>query len=307
MEPRNRRQGYTLIELMVALGVLAIVTAQLFVVFTTQKKAYITNERILDVQEDARLVVDLLVSEARMAGFMVQRMNGISSLDAQGGNGSDTLCVSDPSVMNETQVTNASQKFAGGSITAIDGSGARITVASLAAFDIDGDGGVDFDEGRGIVLSDGTNTHCARVTDVDTAGLDLEFEPDIEDTAPWNAGAVRIVPAVVYEVEAGVGLRRNNMLLSAEVEDLQAEFGVDVNLDDVVDETDPAEFPLDTLQGSNPARVRSVRLSVVTRTSQNDPDYGGPGHPEVANNPAGPDDGFRRRRFVASVLPRNLL
>jgi prepilin-type N-terminal cleavage/methylation domain-containing protein len=307
MKTRVRREGYTLIELMVALGVLAIVTAQLFVVFTTQKKAYVTNDRILDVQEDARLVMDLVVSEARMAGFMVQRMNGISSLDAAGGNGSDILCVSDPSVMDETRVINASQKFDGGAITSIDGSGMHITVAAATSFDVDGDGGVDFDEGRGIVLSDGTHTHCARVTEVDVAGLDLEFEPEIEDTAPWTVGSVRIVPAVVYEIEAGAGLRRNNMLLSAEVEDLQAEFGVDVNLDEVVDEEDPAEFPLDTLEGSNPARVRSVRLSVVTRTSQSDPDYSGPGHPEVANNPAGPDDGFRRRRFVASVLPRNLL
>jgi len=47
------------------------------------------------VQEDARLVLDLIAFDARQAGFMVPRIAGVSSEDG-GANGPDRLCVSDP-------------------------------------------------------------------------------------------------------------------------------------------------------------------------------------------------------------------
>jgi hypothetical protein len=194
-------------------------------------------------------------------------------------------------------------------VSALDAGGDIATLSSAAEFDIDSDTNDDFIEGRGIIISDGVNTHCARITVIDTATRQIEYEPLIDDPTVYTLASTRAVPAVVYEVAAGggLGLSRNNMLLSSEVEDLQVEFGVDANLDDVVDETDTAEFPLDTLSGSSPERVRNVRLTVITRTAQDDPEYDGPGFPGAANRDAGAADGFRRRRFVARVLPRNLL
>lgn len=305
---RRSETGFTLVELLIALFVLAVVTSQLFLVFTTQKEAYVTNERILDVQEDARLVMDLLVSETRMAGFMVDGETAISSVDG-GAGGSDIFCVSDPGVFDETEVVTAVERFDSAVVSALDAGGDIATLSSAAEFDLDSDGNVDFVEGRGIIISDGANTHCARITLIDTATRQIDYAPLIDDPTAYALASTRAVPAVVYEVGAGggLGLSRNNMLLSSEVEDLQVEFGVDANLDDVLDETDSAEFPLDTLTGTSPERVRSVRLTVITRTAQADPEYDGPGFPGAANRDAGASDGFRRRRFIARALPRNLL
>ena len=47
-------------------------------------------------------------------------------------------------------------------------------------------------------------------------------------------------------------------------------------------------------------------MTVVARTLQNDAEYTGPGLPGSANRNPGPTDGFRRRRFVATVAPRNM-
>ena len=305
---RRDRSGYTLVELLVALAVLGILTAQLFVVFSSQKRAYVNNERILDVQEDARLVMDLLTTEVRMAGYMVPQRSGVSSRD--GGTGSpDTLCVSDPSVLDEDDVRTEDDRYDRASIASIASGGAAVTLSSIAELDVDGDGDTDeFSADAGIILADASHSHCAIITDVDAATGEIEFTPAIPLYASWTVSQIRAAPAIVYEVDAsGLGLTRNSLLLSGEVEDLQVEYGVDVNDDELVDTGSSAEWPLDDLDGVDAADVRSVRLTVTTRTTQADAEYAGPGRAAAANRNAGAGDGFRRRRFVASVLPRNLL
>ncbi len=296
--------GYTLIELLVAMAVLAILTSQLFLVFNTQKRVYVTNERVLDVQEDARLVMDLLVNETRMAGYMIPRVAGISSIDG-GGGAADTFCVSDPGALDEGVVRSANARFTRARVAAFVGL-ATITLASVADLDVDANGSTDFAAGQGIVIADGNRSHCATITAVNGVSGQVEFDPVIPNPALFSVTNTRTAPAVIYEVGAG-GLTRNGMMLSAEVEDLQVEYGVDVDNDDLMEPNVSAEWPLDDLDGVNSSRVRAVRLTVVTRTPQNDAEYDGPGLPASANRGAGAPDGFRRRRFTASVLPRNLL
>jgi hypothetical protein len=198
-----------------------------------------------------------------------------------------------------------------------------VTVTSLAQLNIDNDGAsaVDFvapaggNPGGGIIISNGAAGHCAQITDI--TGTKITFDQLIPNTGPPIVGgvlasfsadltAIRAVPAVVYRVAGGLGLTRNGLMISAEVEDLQVEFGVDRNLDDQLTGT---EFPIHVLPGENADQVRSIRISVVARSTQGDPDYVGPDRhlPATANRNAGALDTFLRRRFIASVTPRNLL
>ena len=110
----------------------------------------------------------------------------------------------------------------------------------------------------------------------------------------------------MYQVGGGVGglgLMRNGLLLSAEVEDLQIEFAVDVNADNLI--TAPAEFPINDLTGFDSSRILGAQITVTTRTAQADPRFNG-AYPASANRAAGPADNFRRRRFITSSRPRNL-
>ena len=78
MRDLYRQDGFTLLELLIAVSILVIVTSQLFMVFSSQKRTFSANQRVLDVQEDARLVLDLIAFDARQAGYMVPRIVGVS-------------------------------------------------------------------------------------------------------------------------------------------------------------------------------------------------------------------------------------
>jgi hypothetical protein len=99
------------------------------------------------------------------------------------------------------------------------------------------------------------------------------------------------------------------MLLSTQVEDLQVEFGVDANNDGDID-TDPVagEFPVHDLNSSNPSRVRTVRLSVMTRTRLENIKLPPAARQALANRNAATDtDRFGRRIISVTAAPRNLL
>ena len=101
-----------------------------------------------------------------------------------------------------------------------------------------------------------------------------------------------MAPAVIYEVTVA-GLRRNNLLFSSQVEDVQIEFAI------------PGTFPLHSIDGSSPGAVQGVRLSVVARTDRDDINLIAGQRPAVANRDAGADDQFRRRLFTSAIAPRN--
>jgi hypothetical protein len=111
-----------------------------------------------------------------------------------------------------------------------------------------------------------------------------------------------VAPAVVYET-TGTGLRRNNLLFSAQVEDVQVEFGVDSNGDG---DLTGGEFPIHSLVAATDA-VLNVRVSVVTRTTRDDLGFLDGGRPAIANRVAGPTDTLRRRIAVNTIAPRNFL
>lgn len=337
MKDLRRQDGFTLLELLIAVTVLVIVTSQLFMVFSSQKRTFHANQRVLDVQEDARLVLDLIAFDARQAGFMVPRAVGVSSED--GGNAAaDRFCISDPSYFAEpvvgtpTVLDSRSEHFTTTAITSYSTS--QITVATAdvdgsAAFD--GSGPDDFGgTTRGIIISDGRQSLCALIqadSDGDPTTIQIDRDPD------WGAGglnfdgnpAVRAAPAVIYELNPATNtLTRNGMTLANSVEDFQVEYWVDNRTRNGAIDGAPSdantEFPIHDLNADpgwamDTSRVRRVRVSVITRTDMREvnPDgtekiTGMSGRPALANrNAAAAPDGFQRRRFVATVMPKNLM
>ena len=89
----HSQAGFSLIELMVAVVVMGVVTAQLFVVMGNQKKIYSSNERAVDTQETARMTLDLISFDTRMGGYMVPTWTAVSSVDG-GTDKPDRFCVS---------------------------------------------------------------------------------------------------------------------------------------------------------------------------------------------------------------------
>jgi prepilin-type N-terminal cleavage/methylation domain-containing protein len=53
MRTIERREGVTLVEVLAAVVILVVISAQPFLVFDTQKETYINSERALEAQEGA--------------------------------------------------------------------------------------------------------------------------------------------------------------------------------------------------------------------------------------------------------------
>lgn len=61
--------GFTLIELMFGLAIAMIVIVAAFTVLTTTSKAVRANDQTVDTQQNARIAMDLIASDIRVAGF----------------------------------------------------------------------------------------------------------------------------------------------------------------------------------------------------------------------------------------------
>jgi prepilin-type N-terminal cleavage/methylation domain-containing protein len=300
MRRQSLSQGFTMIELLVAVAIMAVVTASVLSVFATQHKTYVGQERVLEVQQDARLVAEMVLADVRAAGLLMPPFTAIAGRDG-GTSGPDVLCVSDPSVLNETEILAALAPFDGANLFALVDDDDTTVELVASTMDVDADGDDDFAVNAGIILSDGGDTHCARVTDV--TGNVVTFVPATPAGFLVGTASGRAAPAVIYEL-TGPGFLRNTILLSAQVENVQVEYAIDADDDGAIGNT---EFPIHDMTASDPSLIRGLRLSVITRTPSEDPEFRGSGMPAAGNHDPGSADGFVRRRFTANVAARNLL
>lgn len=293
----HRASGFSLVELMVAVVVMAIVTSQLLFSFSQQHTSSLEHERTIEIQEEVRLIKDVVLKDMRIAGFMVPQYAAIASRDG-GTAASDAICVSDSSVIDDTTLADATSRFSGATVsTAFAGASTSVAVNS-GTTDIDSDGDVDFTIGDGVILANGTASHCATVTG--RTATSITFTPATPSTFSMTPGD-SVVPAVIYTV-TGTTLSRNNMVLSSHIEDLQAEFGVDADRNGTVE---GAEFPLDDLSGQEYELVENVRIHLTAREQRTEEGFPGQ-FAAIANRVAGSADNFKRRRVTGDAVLRNL-
>jgi type IV pilus assembly protein PilW len=65
----SKQRGMALIELLVALVVCAVVIAAIYRVFTAQSNAYVVQDQVVEVQQNIRSAMEIIVRDLRMAGF----------------------------------------------------------------------------------------------------------------------------------------------------------------------------------------------------------------------------------------------
>ncbi len=65
----KRSKGLTLIELLVAMAISAILTAALYRTFIGQHRTYTVQEQVVDMQQNVRVAISRMMREIRIAGF----------------------------------------------------------------------------------------------------------------------------------------------------------------------------------------------------------------------------------------------
>lgn len=66
---KEHTQGFTLIELMIALALSSVIMITMFTAFRSQQKSYNSQEEIVDLQQTMRAGLSIMADDLRMAGY----------------------------------------------------------------------------------------------------------------------------------------------------------------------------------------------------------------------------------------------
>ncbi len=327
-------------ELMVAVGILAIVIAGLLGSFTTQHRTYVVVDQTTEAQQSVRTVADLMERDLRLAGFLVPEAAAACGWDAT--NGPDTLFISNTDVLRTVDALpdtdpNRLVPLQNGNLGALvqgiapGGAvppGAGTINLDFNYVDVPADG-PDFAVNGGVIVMDRNDANarvaCGIITNIDITGTTL--------TVNWNGTGfnasgspdVIAVPAHVYSVTVPGGglpnqLQRDGLGLAQDIEDFQLAFFFDADDDRNVDPDEMFGDGVDAAGGVDssvydPANtdgttLREVRINLVGVTRDPDPrqEYV-QGMPQALENRllgVPPADRFRRRVHTATVRIRNV-
>lgn len=357
------RAGFTLIEMMISVAVLAVITVYMTGMLMQQSRGYEVVEDVSTAQQAERAIGDLLERDLLATGMLVRAGGVVSGVDNTAVEGTDVLCVTDPDAIADP--TSAGEGLFGIRITSgFTGSASNtlnLTVPTLeqrddatagvvATYDNSGpadnvpDSDFVFAPGTplrgGVVVIDANNpasgSRCGLITGVSTGPMRLtvDWRITVDGNALANPATVVVpgadwvaIPAHIYYVRpARPGqapeLMRDGMLLADDVEDLQVAYFHDADRDGNCDanEWSGGDCPNAGVQGFNAydawardnCSLRAIRVNFVVRSASQDPQA--LANPATANSaflrtenaPARAGlDGFRRRAYSRTVLPRN--
>ena len=317
-----RNSGFTIIELMIASAILAIVMVFTMQTFTVNNRTYVKIDSVVDTQQSVRAVTSILERDLRHAGMMVPEGAAVCGVDNDGA--PDLLYISDHTATNPA---NAIGFFDGariqGGVSDVTGN-PWLTLDTLViepgtpdpSYDTDGNGVNDSDfnkNGGGVIIVDMMNLDrgsvCGIVEDVNLGTNQIKVLPKTAGLGPLTgAYALTAVPALEYRIDTA-RLYRNNLLLANGIEDLQLAYFLDTNGNNVVDVGEiRGDSATDYLAAtSNASFLRWVRLNIVARTRSEDERFT-QGFFQATENrdPVAGQDGFRRRVYTAIVRMRNV-
>jgi prepilin-type N-terminal cleavage/methylation domain-containing protein len=317
-----RNSGFTIIELMVASAIFAIVMVFTLQIFTVNNRAYIKIDSVVDTQQSVRAISSILERDLRHAGMMVPEGAAICGIDNT--NAPDLLYISDHTAINPVDAigTFDGARVLGG-VTQVNSGTATLGLDTLViepdtpdpSYDTDGNGvnDSDFNEnGGGVIITDLSDPDrgsvCGLVENVNLGTNSITI--DIKTASFDAAGSATLiaVPAIEYRIDSNK-LYRNGLLLAGGVEDLQLAFFLDSNGNFTlnVGELHGISGNNYVAKDSDASDLRAVRFNVVTRTRSEDERFTQGFFQNMENRDAiAGQDGFRRRVHTATVRMRNI-
>jgi type IV pilus assembly protein PilW len=314
---RHPEAGFTLVEVMSALAILAVAMTAVFATFTTQQKSFTIQNRVVEMQQNLRQAAEYMVRDIRLAGYGipdnvtvpngaiaagVTTMRSLYATDST--TGPDQIYVLYLYDMDDSQppTTVTAQ------VSSPYSSSTPFSVSSTAGF-------IPMDL---VFVTDGLKADLFQADNGATvANPVLHTQGNFNASANhgsfpasgYAAGSVfskaRLVryfidnttdpshPTLMVDRLTGEGAQP----LADDIEDMQLTYGLDTNADGVVDTWTPT--PAATTQ------IRQVRLQLLARTRI--PDKGwSETRPALGNRAAGTTaDGYRRRIVDVVVDVRN--
>ena len=328
-------RGFTLIELMVSLGMFSVVSLAGFTVLSSGQRTSVMNDEVVKMQQSVRLALELISRDIRMAGYgnpatpssVPYTPNGCTSTinPTNSSTGPDSIAI----VTMDRVIGRLQQNAPLG------------TATSTSTIVLDSVTGLSTND---IVTLDGLFT--ATVTGINTGAKTLTLGTAIQtpqkfngDTAGKGTQVVRLT-CVKYTVNTTTNqlMRQDDSTGAVAVvdgiEDLQLAYGVDVDGDGRIDDKsgdnriDCLDLTPNNLAGAvtnsvgcsgtppvtvstaptatTPTTVRVVRISVVAKAGKSDPAFATSSAVSVEDHNIASTTGYRRRVLTRTVSLRDL-
>ena len=79
--PSLNKRGITIIELLVGLVICSIAIAAIYRMFTAQSNAYVVQDQVVEIQQNIRSAMEIMVRDLRMAGFDYDNLNSLVRIE----------------------------------------------------------------------------------------------------------------------------------------------------------------------------------------------------------------------------------
>jgi len=300
-----KERGFSLVELIIALGVSAVVLAMAVGVFQRQERSYAVQNEITERQQNVRVALDMLTRDLRMAGYATGfQANPAVDLDGDGANDSviinavDNIGPAADDVADGTDVVTIvygrlPHELRSGPPATASAEYVQGTNIVLASCDLDGDGFDDLTDAGGVpamplgVVYDLSKGAAFRVTA--RAGNTLTVSPNLGN---WPVGAyvcpLNVVrywidnentqgaqdaldPVMPRLMRQNLGRDLGPETVAENITDLQLQYGLDRNHDGQIDADGWVnDF---TVATDRPQDAVAVRVWVMGRNPTPRPGY----------------------------------
>jgi prepilin-type N-terminal cleavage/methylation domain-containing protein len=271
---KKSKEGVTLIELLIAMLISAILVAGIYRTFIHQQKTYATQEQVADMQQNVRVAINRMMREIRMAGFgNVQGVLPVTFLGVR-----TYPNVVNPDLPSVGELTIVSAIGGTAILTAQPGgplASNQIQVNTLADFDTNN---------KSYISIGGLESHI--ITAIDGAKNILTLNTDvgnvykIDGKTPVLVYAIRAISYAIIPDASGRPI-------------LKRDENTGGGFQPMADNIEAIEFR--NPDGSIPVNPNSMSLQVAVTARTDRPD------PELQKS----GDGYRRRQFTSIILQRN--
>lgn len=275
----KKSKGVTLIELLIAMLISAILIAGIYRTFIHQQKTYATQEQVADMQQNVRVAINRMMREIRMAGF--GSIQGVLPVTFLGGTRTYTDVVNpDAPVAGALTIVSA----IGGAAALLKQPGDSVGAMILASNQIQVSALAEFDTNNKRYISIG-GLESNSITAIDGANNILTLNTDVGNFYNTNGNTlVYAIRAISYRI----------MIDATGSPILRRDENTGGGFQPMADNIEAIEFR--NPDGSTPINPNSMSMQVTVTAITDRPD------PELLK---GGGDGYRRRQFTSIILQRN--
>ncbi len=305
--PKKSNQGFTLVELMIAMVVGIIVLTGVFIIFKNQQTSYTTQDQLNMAQQNLRAAMEMIKHDIQIAGFVTNWDPQEFRADWDNADGDNDITTDTEKVRPVILSTDSNIQSDAITVFKADPTTRHVLDFSEKAknnslqLDNYTDLGLDVVQAFGVLVTSDIST---------SAELFMVTNPGDPATIVTRSiiGANNLIHTyssddmvfaadiVTYSVDGNNNLLRNNQVMAENIENIQFQYlDRDYNVANDVD-----EFT------NGASDVRAIDIFMLIRTDSPEPDYVDRHTYQIGNAVLNPNDNFRRKVLKSRIRTRNI-